>query len=63
MLLTELLAKMVDSDSPTGKGADPGKKMDMYTLRKRLQQAKPKHVLLYDKMRAEATKALNHFFS
>lgn len=59
----ELLAKAEAESVLTDKKSLLGKKMDMYTLRKTLQEQKPRHVTLYEEMRAQAIEALRQFFA
>ncbi|KAF6022746.1 ORC3 [Bugula neritina] len=57
----ELLEKS-ELNSAANKTSLVGKKMDMYTLRKTLQQQRPKHVTLFEEIRGEAVDALRSFF-
>lgn len=60
-MFAELLEKS-ELNSAANKTSLVGKKMDMYTLRKTLQQQRPKHVTLFEEIRGEAVDALRSFF-
>lgn len=60
-LYVELLAKAEADAVSSDKATLLGKKMDMYTLRKTLQQRKPRHVTLYEEMRTGALGELYTF--